>query len=69
MRFIMGVEQRGRKSILEQLSYKYRLDLSGTPFRLIEQDDFCSQQVYTYSYLDEQERKKKEAELDPRGRE
>lgn len=53
------------RDILEKLDYKYRLDLSGTPFRLIEQDDFCAQQVYTYSYLDEQERKKKEAELDP----
>ncbi|CAM4457092.1 MAG: hypothetical protein LEGION0403_FIIPPAGN_02322 [Legionella sp.] len=46
--------------ILNQLSFKGRLDLSGTPFKLIEHDDFCAQQVFTYSYLDEQENKKKE---------
>ena len=61
-----GSRTERAQSILKQLNYKYRLDLSGTPFRLIEQDDFCSQQVYTYSYLNEQERKKKEAKLDPR---
>ena len=51
--------------ILDQLQFTYRLGLSGTPFRIIEQDDFCSQQVYTYSYLDEQKRKKEEKERDP----
>ncbi|EPZ49295.1 type III restriction enzyme, res subunit [Bacteriovorax sp. BAL6_X] len=60
-----GSRTERAKDILDKLDYKYRLDLSGTPFRLIEQDDFCSQQVFTYSYLDEQERKNKEAENDP----
>jgi hypothetical protein len=46
--------------ILDNLQFSKRLDLSGTPFRLIEQDDFCAQQVYTYSYLDEQKNKKEE---------
>lgn len=46
--------------ILNQLSFRSRLDLSGTPFKLIEHDDFCAQQVFTYSYLDEQEKKRKE---------
>ncbi len=45
---------------LNNLKFQQRLDLSGTPFRLIEQDDFCPQQVYTYSYLDEQKNKKQE---------
>jgi superfamily II DNA or RNA helicase len=53
------------KGILDQLKFNHRLDLSGTPFRLIEQDDFSSQQVYTYSYLDEQKNKKEEVESDP----
>jgi len=53
------------KAILEKIKFTHRLDLSGTPFRLIEQDDFSSQQVYTYSYLDEQKNKKEEIEADP----
>ena len=48
------------KNILKYLSPSYRLDLSGTPFRLIGTVDFCPEQVFTYSYLDEQENKKQE---------
>ena len=44
-----------------------RLDLSGTPFRLIQEDDFCSQQVFTYSYLDEKKNKDIEIENDAEG--
>jgi len=50
--------------IIDQLNWTYRLDLSGTPFRLIQEDDFCSQQVFTYSYLDEQANKRAEIEDD-----
>ncbi len=51
--------------ILNSLKFKKRLDLSGTPFRIIEQDDFCTQQVFTYSYLDEQKNKQNEIKNDP----
>ncbi|WP_133129002.1 DEAD/DEAH box helicase family protein [Legionella nagasakiensis] len=51
--------------ILEQLQFQYRLDLSGTPFKLIEYDDFCAQQVFTYSYLDEQKNKRDEVLKNP----
>ncbi|MDR4483648.1 MAG: DEAD/DEAH box helicase family protein [Nitrospirales bacterium] len=47
------------------LKWGKRLDLSGTPFRLIQEDDFCPEQVFTYSYLDEQENKKHEIQADP----
>lgn len=47
------------------LKWKKRLDLSGTPFRLIQEDDFCAEQVFTYSYLDEQKNKQAEIEADP----
>jgi hypothetical protein len=60
-----GSRTERAKYILDNLSFKWRLDLSGTPFRLIEQDDFCAQQVFTYSYLDEQEKKKREIKNDP----
>lgn len=53
------------KHIIDSLNVKHRLDLSGTPFRLIQEDDFCSQQVYTYSYIDEQKNKLEEIKNDP----
>lgn len=48
------------KNILKYLNPKIRLDLSGTPFRLIGTVDFCPEQVFTYSYLDEQKNKEEE---------
>lgn len=62
-----GSRTERAKSTLEKIKFTHRLDLSGTPFRLIEQDDFSSQQVYTYSYLDEQKNKKEEIESDLQG--
>ena len=52
------------QNILKYLKPKLRLDLSGTPFRLIEAVDFCPEKVFTYSYLDEQENKALEIESD-----
>lgn len=60
-----GSRTERAKSTLAGIKFTHRLDLSGTPFRLIEQDDFSSQQVFTYSYLDEQKNKKEEIEADP----
>jgi hypothetical protein len=56
------------KDIIDSLKSDFRLDLSGTPFRLIQEDDFCPQQVFTYSYLDEQRNKRLEIDGDPQGR-
>ena len=53
------------ENILKYLNPTYRLDLSGTPFRLIGTVDFCPEQVFTYSYLDEQKNKKQEIQNDP----
>lgn len=62
-----GSRTERAKDILDRLIFRWRLDLSGTPFRIIEQDDFCTQQVFTYSYLDEQKNKKNERENNPNG--
>ena len=56
------------KNILKTLNLKFRLDLSGTPFRLMGAVDFCPEQVYTYSYLDEQKNKDREIQNDPEGK-
>ncbi len=53
------------KNILKYLDPQFRLELSGTPFRLIGTVDFCPEQVFTYSYLDEQKNKKQEIQSDP----
>ena len=55
------------QNILKYLNPKFRLDLSGTPFRLIGAVDFCPEQVFTYSYLDEQKNKRQEIQDDPEG--
>lgn len=56
------------KNILQHLNPKFRLDLSGTPFKLIGAVDFCPEQVFTYSYIDEQKNKKQEIANDPTGK-
>jgi hypothetical protein len=50
--------------ILDHINFKWLLELSGTPFRLIQDDDYCPQQVYIYSYLEEQMKKKDEINRD-----
>jgi len=63
-----GSRTERAKYIIDSIDWKKRLDLSGTPFRLIQEDDFCAEQVYTYSYLDEQENKKTEISSDPKNK-
>lgn len=55
-----GSRTERARYIIDQLKWKKRLDLSGTPFRLIQFEDFCPEQVFTYSYLDEQANKRDE---------
>ena len=63
-----GGETKRVENILKHVKPNFRLDLSGTPFRLIGAVDFCPEQVFTYSYIDEQESKKKEIADDPQER-
>ena len=56
-----------RKSVEEKLQnkrlkYKYRVDMSGTPFRFKDRHGLQDDQIFTYTYLDEQENKKREVE-------
>lgn len=63
-----GSRTERAKYIIDSLKWEKRLDLSGTPFRLIQEEDFCPEQVFTYSYLDEQANKKKEKQDDTDGK-
>jgi len=62
-----GSRTERAKYIIDSLKWSKRLDLSGTPFRLIQEEDFCAEQVFTYSYLDEQANKRAEKIADPFG--
>lgn len=62
-----GSKTERAQYIIDSLHWSKRLDLSGTPFRLIQEDDFCADQVFTYSYLDEQKNKREEISAYPNG--
>jgi superfamily II DNA or RNA helicase len=46
--------------LINKLSYKYRLDLSGTPSKALMSGDYNDENSYNWSYIDEQKRRKKE---------
>ena len=56
------------KITLNKIKHKKRIDLSGTPFRLLENVDLCTQQVFNYSYFDELKNKQNEEQKDPDGK-
>ena len=43
-----------------RLKYTYRVDMSGTPFRFETRHNFHEDQIFTYTYLDEQKKKVEE---------
>ena len=45
------------QAFLKTLKYTYRLDLSGTPINLISSGYYDEDQIYSWSYIDEQARK------------
>ncbi|GAA6112627.1 DEAD/DEAH box helicase family protein [Apilactobacillus apinorum] len=42
----------------EQINSKFILNLSGTPFKALAEDKFSEEQIYNWTYVDEQEAKK-----------
>lgn len=50
------------QSFLKTLKYTYRLDLSGTPINLISSGYYDEDQVYSWSYIDEQKTKNADPE-------
>lgn len=53
------------ENTLPQLSTQNRLFLSGTPFKAITSNRFSKDQIFNWTYLDEQREKKKWFELNP----
>jgi hypothetical protein len=52
-----AVDSELGKEVLEGLQYKFRLDLSGTPFKQVVSGEFTNEQIYNWTYSDEQEKK------------
>ncbi len=53
-----GVQTFQTTDVLEKIARKHTLYLSGTPFRIIESGEFSNDQIYSWTYLDEQNAKK-----------
>lgn len=56
-----GVDTRKTDKAFERIKRRFTLHLSGTPFKALTDNKFASDQIFNWSYLDEQ--KAKEAEL------
>ena len=54
-----GVETMRTERAFDHIARKHTLYLSGTPFKAIASDKFSSEQIFNWSYADEQEAKEK----------
>ena len=52
-----GVKTSKTKEVLNKLGVDFTLCLSGTPFKAIASNDFSKEQIFNWSYADEQESK------------
>lgn len=53
-----GIDTRKTDIAFSQINRKFTLHLSGTPFKALARGDFSEEQIFNWSYLDEQEAKK-----------
>src|SRR5690625_1620210 len=54
-----GIDTRKTDIAFNQINRKFTLHLSGTPFKALARGDFSEEQIFNWSYLDEQEAKEK----------
>ena len=52
-----GAETQKAKDIMKSLSYDYRLVMSGTPIKLLQDGAYTEENTYTWSYNDEQRKR------------
>ena len=53
-----AVDTRKTQFALDKINKNYLLHLSGTPFKQLSSDNFNSEQIFNWTYMDEQEAKK-----------
>lgn len=61
-----GIKTSKTQHLLEKLRTNFTLYLSGTPFRAVADQDFSQEQIYNWSYLNEQKNLSTRAEFSPR---
>lgn len=49
-----GTRAKNTKKILEKLKYKRKLELSGTPFKILDDAEYHSDEIYNWTYKQEQ---------------
>ena len=53
-----GTRAKNTKKILEKIKYKKKLELSGTPFKILDDAEYHSDEIYNWTYKQEQAAKK-----------
>ena len=53
------------QQLLSNLKFKYRIDMSGTPFKFMDKYNLDKKQIFIYTYLDEYQDKKEEERNNP----
>lgn len=61
-----GIRAKNTQKILEKIKYKKKLELSGTPFKILDDSEYRQDEIYNWTYQQEQEKKKKYAYLGDR---
>lgn len=52
-----GTRAKNTKQILEKLKYKRKLELSGTPFKILDDAEYHNDEIYNWTYQQEQKAK------------
>lgn len=55
-----GAKTQKAIEIINNLQYKYKLELSGTPLELLMSGEYDKENTFTWSYVDEQKKRKQE---------
>ena len=53
-----GTRAKNTKKILEKIKYKKKLELSGTPFKIIDDAEYHNDEIYNWTYQQEQKAKR-----------
>lgn len=61
-----GTRAENTRQILQHIRYKKLLELSGTPFKILEDSEYASYQIYNWTYRDEQNAKRENKHLGDR---
>ncbi len=53
-----GTKTDNAKNVIEKLSYNHSMSLSGTPYKSLANGEYQDDEIYSWTYIDEQKRKK-----------